>query len=439
MTKKILFIGRSIAHIAYYEKLLLELSKQSELTVIFDKHWSDYWGKYEYFDKFKKENSNIKFNWIPEINSFKKSYLSRLIELRSLISYHLRKDKNIFYQNRWQRYVSKKILGLIENKITNKIIINKIFALILDVLIKLWPNDKKIKIFLKNKNFDTLIITPGNMRYSSEILFLKSNIKNKYVYTLSWDNLSTKGYFSIKPNKIFVWNDMHELYAKKIHGFKKENIKKFGSLFFEKWHEKECEYNNLEGNIDIKKLNDFKKNKKFILYLGSSKNVAKDESFVVNNILTTLLRNKKDYKLVIRPHPANPDPFKKFIGNKDILVLDEKLPELNHDIIFLKYLISSSFGIVGINTSAMLEVMLLGRYCNTILIEKYTNTQENAHHFKFYQELDGLIMNKSYNEILKNIEKFKNISLTNRKKTNEKIGLFNKKASDAITEYILSF
>ena len=305
MTKKILFIGRSIAHIAYYEKLLLELSKQSELTVIFDKHWSDYWGKYEYFDKFKKKNSNIKFNWIPEINSFKKSYLSRLIELRSLISYHLRKDKNIFYQNRWQRYVSKKILGLIENKITNKIIINKIFALILDVLIKLWPNDKKIKIFLKNKNFDTLIITPGNMRYSSEILFLKSNIKNKYVYTLSWDNLSTKGYFSIKPNKIFVWNDMHELYAKKIHGFKKENIKKFGSLFFEKWHEKECEYNNLEGNIDIKKLNDFKKNKKFILYLGSSKNVAKDESFVVNNILTTLLRNKKDYKLVIRPHPAN--------------------------------------------------------------------------------------------------------------------------------------
>ena len=94
---------------------------------------------------------------------------------------------------------------------------------------------------------------------------------------------------------------------------------------------------------------------------------------------------------------------------------------------------------MGINTSAMLEVMLLGRYCNTILIEKYTNTQENAHHFKFYQELDGLIMNKSYNEILKNIEKFKNISLTNRKKTNEKIGLFNKKASDAITEYILSF
>ena len=437
MEKKILFVARSIAHLAYYEKLLIKLSKHCKLTVIFDKYWTNYWGKYEYFNKFKKENYNIDFDWIPDIQNFEKSYLSKLIELRSLVSYYLRDDKNVFYQNRWKRYVSKKALRLIENNIAKKIIINKFFCSILDILIKIFPNDKKIKIFLSNKNFDTLILTPGNMRYSSEILFLKSKIKNKYIYTLSWDNLSTKGYYSLKPDKIFVWNDMHELHAKKIHGFKKENIKKFGSLFFEKWHEKDCKYNNLEGNIDIKKLNDFKKNKKFILYLGSSKNVAKDESFIVNNILTTLLKNKKDYKLVIRPHPANLDPFKKFIGNKDILVLNGKLPELNHDITFFKYLISSSFGIVGVNTSAMLEVMLLGKFCNTILIEKYINTQKNAYHFKFYQELDGLIISKSYDEILKNIEKFQNISPRNRQKINEKIGLFNKKASDAITEYIL--
>ena len=60
---------------------------------------------------------------------------------------------------------------------------------------------------------DIIIGSPGNLRHSEEIEFIKYG-KSKNILTilfiLTWDNLTTKGGFNVMPDKFFAWNKYHE-------------------------------------------------------------------------------------------------------------------------------------------------------------------------------------------------------------------------------------
>ena len=429
---KILFVGRSIGHLAYYEKLLLKISKKNKLTVLFDEYWSASWKNKNHFEKFKKKNLHIEFDWIPGSQKLEKNLISNIIEFRSYISYRTRNYKNSFYIDRWYSYLSPKIQKSLKLRIINNYLSLKVISFLCDLIIKFYPMPQKISNYLNKKRFDKIIISPGNMRYDREIFFLKSNLPS-FIYTLSWDNLSTKGFFSIRPKKIFIWNKMHEEDAKKIQKFKSNEIIKCGSLFFEKWIEN---FNDIEKNqsqiIDsISILN----NKKYILYLGSSKNIAKDETKVVEEILEIIKIKNLNYKVFIRPHPANNEPFNKLKQNQNIIYLENNLPEAEKDILFFYHLIKNASGVFGINTSAMLEVMLLGKYCNTTLIKEYYRTQQKAQHFKFIASLHAFKIHRNIEDaVLFMSSQSQLLDYEKHKIVKEKIGLFEDLPSKLIME-----
>ena len=91
---------------------------------------------------------------------------------------------------------------------------------------------------------DIIIGSPGNLRYSEEIDFIKFG-KSKNILTilfvLTWDNLTTKGGFNIIPDKFFAWNKYHENELIKYHKIDKTKIEICGSPFFDKWFSKKYE------------------------------------------------------------------------------------------------------------------------------------------------------------------------------------------------------
>ena len=230
---------------------------------------------------------------------------------------------------------------------------------------------------------------------------------------------------------------MHKDDANKIQNFKNNQIITSGSLFFEKWLD---DFKN--PNLDEKLIKDelsLIKNENYILYLGSSKNIAKDETDILNEVLNNIEKLKYNCKIFIRPHPANNEPFKKVKNKKNIIYLKNSLPEAKKDIIFLYNLIKYSKGVFGINTSAMLEVMLLGKYCNTVLIDKYSKTQKNARHFKFIASMKSFKIHDCIYECVKFImNNDQNLDDNEIISAKENIGLFNDLPSDKILKFLES-
>ena len=100
------------------------------------------------------------------------------------------------------------------------------------------PIDKSIKDKIKECDYDCMISTAANLRFSNEneyILAAKHLGLKVHYPILTWDNLTTKSLVLNIIDHIYVWNKLQQEYCKKIHHIKSEKIIISGSLFFEKW------------------------------------------------------------------------------------------------------------------------------------------------------------------------------------------------------------
>ena len=130
------------------------------------------------------------------------------------------------------------------------------------------------------------------------------------VPVLSWDNLTTKGLFHVQPDLVLAWHHGHREEAQAIHDVPADRIVITGSPFFDKWfginrpisaREATCRRIGLDPD------------KPYLLYLGSSANIARDESWLVIALLQAI-RQAEDPQLrrlqiVFKPHPANLRPL----------------------------------------------------------------------------------------------------------------------------------
>ena len=128
-----------------------------------------------------------------------------------------------------------------------------------------------------------------------------------------------------------------------------------------------------------------------MVYLGSSANIAKDETWLVlelrealNKSPDELLRNAK---LVVRPHPANCKVYEKIDGSSEAhgIFIFPKTGALPNDQDSRKLLYNTlyhSAAVVGINTSAMIESVIVGKPVVSYLTDEYRKTQAEAQHFQ---------------------------------------------------------
>jgi len=150
------------------------------------------------------------------------------------------------------------------------------------------PSDPSLLAFLSDKQPDVMVASPTNLRFSEETDFLKAARRLRIptaIQVLTWDNLSTKGLVQILPDRLFVWNDRQYRDVREIHRVPQRDLSTVGSPFFDKWFDKVDGTSSREA--DCRRLG-LDPEKKILLYLGSSKNIAKDESWFIEEVVEAL-------------------------------------------------------------------------------------------------------------------------------------------------------
>jgi hypothetical protein len=255
---------------------------------------------------------------------------------------------------------------------------------------------------LLNKSPDVLVVSPGNLRYSEEIEYLKA-AKRLHIPTaaavLSWDNLSTKGLFHIRPDRLFVWNKYQYQDAIEIHRFSPHRLRVAGSSFFDKWfshstlpltREQFCTHVGFDPTKPI------------LLYLGSSRNIAKDESWFVRDLLAGLQQQSllapKKVQLLLRPHPANVDIYESLRAEQSgARVWPEAgaLPETPQAFADMRNSFEHADAVIGINTSGMIDAVLADLPTFSIRLPAYRQTQADSLHFQYLERAGVLYISDS--------------------------------------------
>lgn len=399
MKKKILFIGRTVYHFSYYTSVLEEFAKNEEieLTIMFSRKWSNNCPS-DSFDEFTAKYTNVKAEWIPVVkNKFRENATLIFRELKAYLSYCTRSGQSSFYKNRWNNYLPRPLRALVNTPILHDILKLVYRVGIFSQIEKILPADESSLGYLMINKPDIIYSSPVNLRFSDSTEILKSGKKLgiPLVYSvLSWDNLTTKGLFHVKPNKLLVWNEEHYKEAISVHGLNKKQLAIIGSPFFDKWFDA----NPISPSFH-------KPSHPYILYLGSSGNIAKDESWVVERLSKFIemsdLPQIKELRILVKPHPANFKPFER-LSNFPAIKLwpnNSNLPETNEARTSFYNAVKGSIFCLGINTSAMIDVAIMKKLCFALMLQKYVSTQQNAMHFQHLLNYNAVISVESIEEL----------------------------------------
>lgn len=398
MRKRILFIIRSTEHLSYYQSIINSLLKRGcFVKVLFNKNWST-------DQKFEQRSKNVEFGWSLIRQGALRPLIFLTREIRSYRRYLLVKGQSDYYKKRWQGYLPFIIQLLTKLNLVNDFIKTKLFGFILEQIEMLTPSDKSILKNVLEFNSSVVIAGPANMRFSEEIEYIKAakalNIPT-FIPVISWDNLTTKGLIQIKPDKLLVWNEEQKKEAIRHHKIPNKNITITGSPFFDKWFDIKkpkltkvmfCKKYNLNPDLPI------------ILYLGSSSNIASNETWLIHKIKETL----KDTQIIFRPHPANFRPYRLLnLTNVTVLPKNSSLPDSENELGLFYMCLKYSYATIGINTSGMIDAIIAGRPCISIITEKYNQTQSEAEHFKQLLKNKALYLAYSMYDLKKVLIKLK--------------------------------
>ncbi len=433
---KILYCLRSANIFNYHESVIESLSKNGHNVHIVFSTTSDFMDiDPNPIQRLKKLHSTT-----YEYLILKRSIIQKInLIIREVKSYQRYFDNSYqdnsqhsFYQERWAKYLPMYIRFIVTKISFFKFpLIRKLMHIFFNLIEFISGTPNAHKKIINDFSPDLIIGSPCNMRYSEEIDFIKYGRKKKIfsiISILSWDNLTTKGGFSISPDIFFVWNTTHEEELINYHNVDKKNIVICGSPFFDKWFIEQ--YDNFEEKDFIKSFN-IEPNRKFIIYLGSSANLGKYDEEIIYEILKFLDNSDnssvKDLILIIKPHLSNQDFINKFgkFNNVRVWKNDRDYDWIASQSLF-KFALNNAICSLGLNTTAMIDSVI--NNCPVISIIHEKNIEEptnSAIHFKTLLNL----------EIYHHINNINNLDLEIDFISNNN-ALFNEKRNRFISNFI---
>lgn len=385
---KILFVGRSIYHFSYYESLIKSLCERGHVVnALFDEQWSKSQPHESLKSYEKRDYKSFTRGWSKRRTGLTRNLLLGMRELRSYSSYLQRPEQSDFYLNRWRNYLPSNIQTLVAKPWIKSILASRIMSKLFYLFESAYPIDKEIVKDIQTIDPDLIIVSPGNMRFDDEIEYVKAARSMSIpsaILVLSWDNLTTKGLFHVKPDLLLCWNQAHAVEAAEIHKIPADQIVQIGSTFFDKWFQSDqLKMARTEFCMRV----GLKSARPFFLYLGSSANIAADESWLVEEVWRAM-RSHPDPKvansrLLVRPHPANAKNYRRLEGLDGLTVWPKTgtLPESDEAQSDFVNSALHAVAAMGINTSGMIDTIILGHPCIALVVEEYTKTQNEAVHF----------------------------------------------------------
>lgn len=347
--KKILFTLRTHKHLPYVYSLINQTANSYKCIIHVDERWDA--------DSLQRvRDSELIVSGIEIYPAIKLSLLQNILcqlkEYYAYVYYEGRFGGMNFYTKRWRTYqkIFKPLSFLASNRFFRKILLSHRMRGIFSCLY----GSRSLSAYMYLNNVGAVVCTSLNLRYSNEDFYLqaaKSCGLKSYYPILTWDNLSTKGTFLSTPGTIFCFNSSQQLQLKKWHRVN-SSIQVCGSIFFEKWIA-------IRKAVQKKQLN----SDRYILYLGSSSNIVGDEKNVIYLIRLVLLIIKEklniDVKLIVKNHPAKINNVDMSLGIS--IYEDFGLCESSEHEIRYANLLSNSLGVLGVNTSGLIDASFVNR------------------------------------------------------------------------------
>jgi len=210
----------------------------------------------------------------------------------------------------------------------------------------------------------------------------------------SWDHLTTKGLIHEIPDRVLVWNAAQKLEAMELHGVPADRVAVTGAQAYDHWFTMQPSLERVafcdQVGLDFRR--------PILLYLCSSPFIAPYEVGFVRRWMTAIRGSAeprlRTAGLLVRPHPQNAGQWQGVdLGAEFENVAVWPRTGVNpiggaarSDYFDSMY---HAEGVVGINTSGMIESGIIGRPVYSIKTEEFATTQEGTLHFQHLTTVEG--------------------------------------------------
>ena len=329
-------------------------------------------------------------------------------ELRNYVRYLRYPEQSSFYLKRVEGHFPKIFQILLRIPSAQKLLASDFSWRFFENLERLIPPRRRTIRHLQNYSPDVIVASPVNLWWSEEVDYIKAGKRlgiPTAIAVLSWDNITTKGVFHEIPDLTLVWNDAHYQEALKTQ-IPADGMIITGAPHFDKWLTMKAapsDYASFCARAGLDAA------KPFVLYLGSSQNIAKDESWVVEALVKQLRASSdealRQVQILVRPHPANAQGFIK-IFNPTVIVWPPggSLPDNQTDFQDFYDTLLRCKCTLGINTSGMLDALVFGKPGITLMVDRYAETQIETIHYRHLLESNALEVASNLSEAIDIIE-----------------------------------
>ena len=329
-------------------------------------------------------------------NEFAKTPRSnhRVHILRSYCSYLRRFPESNFYLRRWKSCLPTDILRWVDKPFVKWFLQTSLAFQLLTWLERRGQPDPGVVEWLRSIKADAVVVSPSNSRNSLESDYLfaarKMGIPTA-VPVLSWDNLTTKGLIPFNPDLVLAWNGEHAREAREIHNIAATHIVETGSPFFDKWFDRRDLLQDRDPFVSRLGLNP---DHPYLVYLGSSRNIAENEGWLVQRLLTDIKQDPKlsGLQMVVRPHPANDQMVQDLEQEAGMVFMGSELPFSDRSIALLMNTLIHATAVIGVNTSGMVDALALDKPCFSIKTDRYQDTHLDAAHFRHMVDADAVFV-----------------------------------------------
>jgi hypothetical protein len=245
------------------------------------------------------------------------------------------------------------------------------------------PAGSRITGYVREQRPDVVLVSPLIELASPLLDYLKAARALRIrtgICVASWDNLTSKGLLRFVPERVFVWNETQRREATELHGIPADRVVATGAARFDDWF---AQRPSSVRDEFLRRVG-LDSEPPYLLYLCSSVFVAPDEVAFVQRWLEALRadRRLRNVGVIVRPHPKRGEPWAEveLPGNAVVWPRRTGQPDAEGRAGFYDS-IAHSAGVVGANTSAMIEAAIAGKPVYTVLAPEFNQTETIHFHY----------------------------------------------------------
>jgi hypothetical protein len=256
---------------------------------------------------------------------------------------------------------------------------------------RLIPPDERLLRFVQSQRLDVVVsisrINVGGRQADVVKCALALGVPTGII-VYSWDNLTAMGALHVRPDRLFVWNEIQVREAAELHGYHAARAVVTGAPRFDPVFEREPS----TSRADLLQSLGLDPARATILYLGSSTIVAPHEPELVNAWNAALRssgdRRVREANLVVRPHPQTLEKkaWSEWRPPEGVVVTPRVARTRAQDLFDQLW---ASDAVVALNTSAEIEAAILGKPVLTIKAGGMAPGQEGQLNFDYLLEEHG--------------------------------------------------